>query len=269
MQSVQKLLPSNLLTTRTGTLILGALAAVLAAIGLLVYLSQYRASVGESAQPMKVLVAKGHISAGTPGEVIKSKTLSRAETLPATQLKDGAVFDLSTVEGRVATKDIAAGQQLTTGDFTAAKTDAVATRITNRQRAIAIPLDSAHGLVGVIRAGDHVDVYAGFNVETLNSSGSGGKPVLTLLMQNALVLKTDKSSGGGSNAQANVVLRAKSDEAAKLAFASDNGKLWIVVRPQSGARASAPGIVTVESLLLGVKPLRVLQELKKNAGAFR
>ncbi len=268
MQAVQKLLPSNLLTTRTGTLILGGLAALLAAIGLLVYLSQYRASVGESAQPMKVLVARGHIAAGTPGEVIKTKTLSRAETLPATQLREGAVFDLSTVEGRVATKDIAAGQQLTTSDFTAAKTDAVATRITNRQRAIAIPLDSAHGLTGVVRNGDHVDVYAGFNVETLNSAGGSAKPVLTLLMQNALVLKTEKARGG-SNSEANIVLRAKSDEAAKLAFASDNGKLWIVARPQSGARGSAPGIVTVESLLLGVKPLRVLQELKKNAGAFR
>ena len=47
--------------------------------------------------------------------------------------------------------------------------------------------------------------------------------------------------------------------AAELAFASDNGKLWLALRPSAGAKASRPRIVTVETLLLGVPPVQMLK----------
>jgi Flp pilus assembly protein CpaB len=71
------------------------------------------------------------------------------------------------------------------------------------------------------------------------------------------VLKIDKSSGAGSSSQANITLRVPADMATKLAFAADNGKVWIVLRPAAGAKDPSASIVSVNSLLFGVKPLQV------------
>jgi hypothetical protein len=54
-----------------------------------------------------------------------------------------------------------------------------------------------------------------------------------------------------------VTLRASAQEATELAFAADNGKLWIVLRPAAGAREVKPSLVSANSVLFGVKPLHV------------
>jgi Flp pilus assembly protein CpaB len=78
-------------------------------------------------------------------------------------------------------------------------------------------------------------------------------------MQNIPVLAVSTSSGlGGSNA-AQVTLKTTSYQAEELAFASDNGKIWLTLRPPTGARAAAPSLVTVETLLLGVSPVAELR----------
>ena len=62
---------SKLFTTRQGTVLLGVIAAVIAAIALLVYLNHYRSSVNGN-QQVKVLVASKLILKGTPGDVIRT-----------------------------------------------------------------------------------------------------------------------------------------------------------------------------------------------------
>ena len=103
-------------------------------------------------------------------------------------------------------------------------------------------------MVGQISPGDHVDVYVG-----LNEAGPGGSvPVIKRLIDNALVLGTPGAGASGGN----IVLRGQGPQAAELAFAADNGKLWLVLRPASGARPVNPGLVTAGRLLLGVRPVR-------------
>jgi hypothetical protein len=61
---------SKLFTTRQGTVLLGVIAAVIAAIALLVYLNHYKSTV---AKPnVDVLVAKRLILSGTTGAVIRT-----------------------------------------------------------------------------------------------------------------------------------------------------------------------------------------------------
>ena len=69
---MENILSSKLFTTRRGTIIMGIVAAVLAAIVLLVYLNHYRNSVNGGSQPLSVLVAKSLIQKGTPGDVVGS-----------------------------------------------------------------------------------------------------------------------------------------------------------------------------------------------------
>jgi Flp pilus assembly protein CpaB len=169
---------------------------------------------------------------------------------------NGAISDPSSLRGRVAAHDIFPGQQLTTADFVAGGASTAST-LTKAQRLISIPLDSSHGLIGQVTVGDHVDVFAGFNVIPVDARGvplQGGqaRPVLKLILQDVPVVDVTKSAQGNTS---NVSLKVDDRNAANLAFASDNGKLWIVLRPPSGAKPVAPSFVTAETLLLGVPPV--------------
>ena len=251
MQMVQKML-----ATRGGTVAVGGFAAAFGALLLLLYLAQYRNSVDESGAPITVLVAKSLIEKGTPGDIVGLKGLFQTTDAPRDQLQDGAITDPSALRGRLATSDVYPGQQLTTGDFSASASGALGAQIAGNQRAIAVPIDTAHGMVGQLRTGDRIDVLAGFNV----ASGAGGfsaRPVIKVLTQNVLVLEAPKraATGVASNA-AQVVLRTTYREAAEIAWAVDNGKIWVVLRPRSGAPVKRAQLITPEALL-GVRPVAV------------
>jgi pilus assembly protein CpaB len=235
----------NLFTTRRGSLFVGAAAAVLALIVLLAYLHSYRNSVNSSAAPATVLVAKNLIRKGTPGNIIGTNNQFQVASVPKAQLRTGALTDPSALAGRVAVSDIYPGQQLSTAEFAYAPPGTLQTSITGADRAITLSIDAAHGMIGQITAGDHVDIFIGFNVQ-----GAGGtQPVIKLLMADVLVLKAPYTGGSGL-----FTLRAPEQRAAQLAFAADNGRLWLVLRPASGARTVNPGLVNVHTLL-NAKPV--------------
>ena len=258
----------RVLSTRGGTIAAGGLAALLSAGIFLAYLHRYRSSLNEAAEPMTVLVARSLIEKGTPGNAIATSEMFQTTTVPRRELKDGALNDPALLRGRVAVDEIYPGQQLTAADFSATPTNAIPTRLAGDQRAISVPLDAAHGMVGQVQPGDHVDVLAGFNLETSDSS----KPVVKTLMADALVLaapaeaKTGLAAGSGTSS---VSLRVDAEQAAEIAWAADNGKVWIVLRPRVGAKATQPGVVLAESLLLGVKPVKMNSNLKKVVAALK
>jgi Flp pilus assembly protein CpaB len=238
----------NLLSTRRGTLLLGGAAAALAAVLLIVYLNRYRSSLNSSNATVSVLVAKNAIQQGAPGSIIATGRQFQVREVRKKELADGAITDPSTLRGLVAVHDIYPGQQFTLNDFRAVAPDSLQTQLTGTQRAIAIPFDAPHGLMGGINTGDHVDVYVAVSV----LGPAGNQPALKLLMQNALVLRTPASGAPAGT----VVLRGRGEQTAALAFAADNGKLWLVLRPASGAKPQRPGLITVQRLLLGVRPVR-------------
>jgi Flp pilus assembly protein CpaB len=262
-------LAQRLLSTRRGSTILGIGAAVLAGIVLLVYVNQYRDSVTTSAAPVTVIVAKELIHKGTAGDIVGNEKLFQTSSIPKDQLRNGALTDPVALHGRVAANDVFPGQQLTVGDFPVAGANQISTKLTGDLRAVSIPVDSAHGLIGQLGVGDHVDVFAGFNVERGSSFG-GNVPVIKLLMPNALVLEVPKKARSGlASTATNVVLRAPAQQAAEMAFAADNGKIWVVLRPSANAKVTKPSLVTAQSLLLGVPPVKAFQQVKALTGGGR
>ena len=237
----------NLFTTRRGSLLVGAAAAVLAGIILLAYLHQYRNSVNSATAPVSVLVAKNLIQKGTPGDIIGTSSQFQVASVPKGQLQVGALTDPAALSGRVAVTDIYPGQQLTAAYFAFAPPGTLQTKISGSDRAIAVQIDAEHGMVGQIGAGDHIDIFVG-----VNRLGSGGsQPIIKLLMDDITVLRAPVGTGSGL-----YTLRATGRQAAVLAYASDNGKLWFVLRPASGAKTVNPGFISAQSLLLGLKPVR-------------
>lgn len=259
-------LAQRLISTRRGTFAISALAALLAGVLILVYVNRYRQSVKSQAAPVTVLVAKQMIPKGTAGNVIAARGLYTATTIRQGQLLNGAYSDPSSLAGRVATHDIYPGAQLASSDFAAASSNLAAT-LTGKQRIVSIPFDSARGLLGELQAGDHVDVYLGFNVVPVSSSGiavAGGQghAIIRRVMTDVPVVAIGgKGSGSFASSNANISLKVTDQQAAELAFAADNGRLWLVLRPASGATSSPPSLVDAETLLLGIPPVQELHAL--------
>jgi Flp pilus assembly protein CpaB len=254
----------RVISTRAGTIAVAAGAALLAGISIAVYLNRYRHSVSSQGAPVTVLVAKRAIAKGTSGDVVAAQGLFTTATLRESQLRDGAFSDPAAVRGRVAVRDVYRGQQLTAVDFVAGAASLPST-LTGTQRIVTVPLDAAHGLIGHVQAGDRVDVYAGFNITPVGTVTSGVQafPVVRRLMENVLVVDVSGQTRGavGSQGNTNVSLRMTDAQAAKAAFASDNGKVWLALRPAVNAHSTKPGLVTVESEVFGLPPLPVSRKV--------
>jgi pilus assembly protein CpaB len=246
----------KIFATRRGTVIVAAVCAVVAAGILIFAMQRYRSSVDASGNPETVFVATQQIPKNTPGDVIASQSLFKPTQMVAKQVASGAIANAAALHGKVAAHDIYPGEQLTAADFTVG--GGLPATLSPDMRAITISLDSAHSMAGVIRDGDHVDVYAGLQVGVGGSGQSAA--VLRLLMSNVQVLKaapapSDAALGGNSNQNSNVTLEVNQNETGMLAYAADNGKVWLVLRPAAAASTTPPSSITVQSLLFGTKPV--------------
>ena len=257
---------SKVVSTRGGSVAVAALTALLAAALLMVFLTRYRDSVNSNDKLTTVLVAQRLIEKGSSGDVIATQGLYQTSRLPKKQLKNGALSDPGAIRGKVATQEVLPGQQLTTTDF-APSTDPIVKNLAGDQRAISLPLDSAHGMIGDVHSGDRVDVLAGFNWQPNGAASS--VPVSKVLLQNALVLKAPANAQKGGiagNSTQNVVIQAPADMTSQLAFSADNGKVWIVKRPKVGAKNTNQGIVSLPNVLFGIKPIQTPRSAARALG---
>lgn len=250
----------KVLSTREGTLAFAVLAALLAAGALMVFVSGYKRSLDASAEPVTVLVAKEPLPKGSSGDLIAKKSLFQATGLKREQVKEGAITDPASLRGRVARQNIVRGQQLTTADFER-PTDPVLSKLGAADRGVGVALDIAHGLIGQVQPGDHVDVYATFLVQP--DGAAQPRPVTRVLLQDIEVLAApspDQKSapGAGTATQShNVVLRVPERQAPEVAFSQDNGKVWIALRPQAGAEQSQPSLTNLDRIVTGMAPIPI------------
>ena len=240
---------------------LAALAAVLVVVAFSSGKSKNGSSSAPAAAAPQALVASQAVQKGSS---IESAVLAHL-VAPATvgQLREGAITDVSAVTGQVAKRDILPGEQLTAADFAAAD-NSLGAQLAKDQRAVAVPLDAAHGLQGDIGTGDHVDILAAFDGGTGNTSQS----VVRVLARNVLVLKgpdlTDKSDSKGV-----ITVRVTDKTAAKVALTADAGKVWLTLRPPTGAVDTAPSNVTVPAILSGAASPATSTTTSKKKGAGR
>jgi Flp pilus assembly protein CpaB len=227
---VENITSSKLFTTRQGTVLLGVIAAVIAAIALLVYLNHYRNSVAHP--PIQVLVAKKTIPKGMSGDVLaKSTGFYEVAQIPKGSVETGAITDSSTLTGKVALADINPNSQLTESQFGSAS--GVVTQLGPNERAVVVSLGSPQAVGGQITAGSRVDFWV-----TTSGQGAGGvtRPIAKLLFQDVLVLGVD----GG-----NVTLEATPRQAGQIIFASTNDQIWLALRPTIATKTKPPTIGSV------------------------
>jgi Flp pilus assembly protein CpaB len=226
-------LAAAMFSTRRGSIMTAVVAALLAGIILFAFVQNYHKSSAPPVVNTPVFVASAYIPKGTPVSVIASGSLMSRTTVPSTHVVTGAIVDPSAIKGEVAANPIYPGQQLTAADFSSSDVT-ITSQLTGSERAIAIPVDPAHGLIGFVQAGDRVDV--------LNDGGTGqaGKSSVSVVATNILVLSAPGATGsgaigGGGSSGGNLVLQVTPTQAEALAAAADNGKIWITLRPPVGA----------------------------------
>jgi pilus assembly protein CpaB len=221
-------------SSRRGTLFIAAAAAVLAGILLFIFVQQYRKSVTSTTSSTPVFVASGYIPRGTAASLVASSQLLQRTVVKSSAVRLGAITDPAVLHGEVAVTDIYPGQQILASEFSATGVS-IASELTGGNRAIAIPVDAAHGLVGFVSAGDRVDLLSSL------AGGGAARGAEQLLVSNVLVLSAPgaPTSGGGltgsSNSGANIVLSVNEKSAEQVAYVADNGKLWVLLRPPLGA----------------------------------
>lgn len=247
----------KLLATRRGTILVAVTCAAVAAAVLIVAMARYRTSVEATGKPQTVFVATRQILKDTPGSVVASENMFKTASIAQSQLSPGAIGNAASLVGKVAVRNIYPGEQLTSADFTT--NGGVVAQLAPSDRAVTVALDAAHGMIGTIANGDHVDVYAGMNV---NQANGQSQPELRLLIADVPVLKAGSASSTGAiganaaNSTSDVTLDVRSRDAGALAYAAEYGKVWLVLRPANAAATAPPPAQTVQSFLSATAAVR-------------
>jgi len=207
-----------------GALIFGVLAAV--------SVSKYLLSAQAYSQNMNnVAVAKVAIPIG-------SKIIAEQIVLvqfPKESIPDGAFASAEKLAGRVAVTNIGAKEPITESrlapEGTAAGLSAI---IPEGYRAMTVKVDDAAGISGFIMPGTLVDVVVVIDPR----EGSGGQdPISKIVLQNIKVLANGQNidkpkDEREANSVKAVTLQVTPEQAEKLALASSEGKLQLVMRSQ-------------------------------------
>ena len=226
---MESITSSKLFTTRQGTILLGVIAAVIAAIALIVYLNHYRK--GGAANTTQVLVAQKLIQQNTTGYVIRTTPgLYKLTPFAKGQVQSGAISDPADLAGKVAITDIAGGQQLTESDFGPASASIVS-GLKKGERAVTISLGSPQAVGGQITAGSLVDVWIAIN-------GTNH-----LLFQNMDVISISGE---------NVTLKTTTpQQPGELIQAAQTAQVYLVLRPTNGTIVRRPPVVSSKNLTRG------------------
>jgi Flp pilus assembly protein CpaB len=222
--------------------------AVVAVIAVLLYTSNVRDKAQQNQHRVQVLVAARDIVAGTTGKQVIDEHLLVPKAIVQTDQVPGALTSTAGLENLVVGQTIYHAQQVPSAVFQPPLTTGTSLQIRATERAISLPVDADSGLIGTLHDGDHVDVLLAYK------SDNGGPSFTRPLLRNVVVLTApDPKSGDG-----HVLLKVSDVDAAKLLYAQQYEKVWLVERPQVQAQDSPPALETESTILFdGLSPTQV------------
>jgi Flp pilus assembly protein CpaB len=246
--------------------------AVIAALFVTLYVSNYRHNVQQGEETVKVYVAAKDIPAGTPGTEVVQGGLLKEQQVARRNVAPGAIANPEQIEKLVAATPVFAGEQVTTRRFSTVEAKGIRSQITGNLRAFQLPGDGNQVLSGTLKAGDHVDVVANvtYKVTAPGADGQSGSQVdrvaSRVVLRDILVLKAANGAGSASKIAnptsdtVSVLLALSDSQAQKLFFVEQNGDWSLQLRPTDNPADSPESVETVESVLGdGLKREQLLQ----------
>ncbi len=248
--------------------------AIVAALLVLFYVSNYRRDIQQAEESVQVYVAAVDIAEGTAGAEVLAEEMLTTEDIPRRSVTPGAIASPEQIEGLVAADAIYAGEQVTTRRFTQKEETGIRSQITGTTRAFQLPGDQHQLLAGTLRGGDRVDLVTSikYRVESFDEGDENGRgasrdrTASRVVLRDLLVLRaaesqvaTEKITQPG-NSSLSVTLAITDSQIQKLFFAIRNGDWSLQLRPQDEPADSPESVETVESVLGdGLKPSQLDQ----------
>jgi pilus assembly protein CpaB len=203
-----------------------AVFGLLAAVSVSRYLSDAQANTRNM---NNIVVAKVDIPLGTK---VAAEQLSTVQ-FPANAIPEGTFSDAGKLVGRVTVMNVAAREPVT--DFKLApegSAGGLSAVIPAGYRAMTVKVDDVIGVAGFLQPGTMVDVLT--VIEQPGSMGSGN-PISKIVLQNVKVLASGQNldkpkDEREADAVKAVTLQVTPEQAEKLALASTEGKLRLVLR---------------------------------------
>lgn len=240
-------------------LVLAGVSAVLAAR----YVSSARTEVASSSRPVEVLVAQEDIPRGLSAEELIAKKMIALQEVPQRFVAAGAISSSRAIDGQVLSAPLTKGEQVTSARFEVPSAAGLAYSVSKDQVAIAISVDEVRGISQLVSPGDRVAIFA-----TFEEAGKNKEDTTKLLLSEAKVLAMGGNmssrpavkqgegegeeegggafAGGDKNQQENVphvmTLAVTAEQAEKLVFAEETGRIWVALLPATAEDApSTPG----------------------------
>ena len=222
--------------------------ALLAVLLTTFYVTNYKRHVQHGESQVTVLVASKDIPVDTQGADLVSGTWLKEVTVARRQVVPGAITNANQVRDLIATEPIFAGEQVTTRRFGTPSERGVRAQIKGTQRAVEVTGDAHQLMAGTLRAGDHVDIVAGWERDQDRIR------VSRVIIRDSLVLlapSVPKGAGGLSPQNGYAAqFRLTDAQSQKLEWAIAHGKDWRVeIRPSANSASSPRWHENGETLL--------------------
>lgn len=231
-----------------------ALALVLAAtatMAMFLYLRGIQSNAGQEENQISVVVAMQDIPAQTNLDDVLSGGGLSVTSVPESIVVDGALRDLSSLEGQTTVSPVLEGEQISTARLEGSKAlPGGVLGIPKGHVALSVPLMVSEVVAGAVEPGDHVTIYGSFNepqpgvTVTLAADAQvldivGEPPV----QEAGAVTTTTKLS----TVELNVALALKPNESQKLVFGQEKGTVWMALIPpgEKGHKESPVSLGTV------------------------
>lgn len=205
-------------------LIAAVAAGVLALMGVIVLVAWAKGAnerAFEGADLVSVVRVTQPVAADTKASALAHST--EVARLPKEAVPEGAVTDLSDVAGLSTTTDLQVGEVLLSSRLAApGAATADKSSVPKGYQEISLSLEAQRVVGGALRPGDRVAVIANFKPE------DGADPDFgNLVRHDVLVTKVDSAAIEDVGAASMVTLAVLTQDAEKIAFAQDFGKVWL------------------------------------------
>lgn len=192
----------------------------------------------ENLEPVKVLVVKAAIPAGTPVEAMTASV--SLEELPAAAVTDTALATLADSAGKVAAVDLVVGEQLVSGRLVTPDElpDKGIVGVPPGLQEVSFEIEPRRVVGGRINAGDHVGVFLSFDGGADKTKPED--PTTQLTLRKVLVTAVQRTPQTATTEQPTdtipsgllmLTVAVTDVDAAKVVFASEFGRLWLSKEP--------------------------------------
>ncbi|HEX3226351.1 MAG TPA: Flp pilus assembly protein CpaB [Gaiellaceae bacterium] len=236
--------------------------AVLAALLVGFYVTNYKRSVQHSQQHVSVWVASKDIPEGTSGTDVISGGYLRQEQVLRQSVVPGAISSDTQIERLVAAQPTYAGEQVSLTRFSDVAVQGIRGVLRGPLRAVQVSGDNDQTLAGTLRTGDHIDIVANVKV----GDSSNGTSISRIVLRNLRVLRAagDVSQGvhlsSPSQGGASVLLAVTDTQVQKLFYVIKNDDWTFELRPVVKATDSPETVETQNTIVddgLSSRQLRI------------